>query len=123
MAWRTTRERQKQLPPAWPKIRAAVLARDGYACTSVEHGERCSLPANQVHHAGAGNDHSLDALVSLCDRHHDRLTAQQGNAARWARDSERRPLERHPGMVEGSDIKPRPRPGPDLPPADRLGPT
>ncbi len=91
-------DRRQRLPPDWAKRRAAVLRRDGNRCTwTLRSGRRCTHPATDVDHIVAGDDHSLENLRSLCEQHHDRKTAGEGNAARH-RASRKRDPEPHPGL-------------------------
>src|SRR5687767_795368 len=96
-SWRTS-----PMPPGWVQIRAFILKRDEYRCRAIRLDEtRCTARATDVHHLGSATDHSEGNLVSLCSWHHDRITAQQANAARSKRGriTERRPRPRHPGLV------------------------
>ncbi len=67
------------MEPGWPKVRAAVLARDGGRCT------RCGAPAAEVHHltprAEGGTDDPAN-LTSLCGDCHHRITGKQVAARR-----------------------------------------
>lgn len=91
-------DRRSELPPDWPRIRRRVLRRDGYRCTWVEVGVRCSALATDVDHAGERMDHSDESLRSLCEPHHKAKTQAEAAAARAAK-SRRRPPPPHPGMV------------------------
>jgi hypothetical protein len=54
-----------------------------------------------VDHARHRDDHSLDALASLCREHHKRKTAREAAAGLRAVAARRRaPVERHPGLVD-----------------------
>lgn len=87
---------------AWRAVRLEVLARDGWQCTVAEQGERCTAKATQVHHlkehADGGSDDPMN-LASICEPHHNRITALHANQVRWQRYSNRRPAEPHPGLV------------------------
>jgi 5-methylcytosine-specific restriction endonuclease McrA len=51
----------------WSRIRAAVLARDGYRCT------QCGSDANlEVDHLDPSRGDELDNLTTVCRRHHPR---------------------------------------------------
>lgn len=81
----------------WKKLRLTILERDGHRCTH----PGCRAPATEVdhileHHRG-GTDHPTN-LTSLCRPHHATKTAADANTARWAKQSTRRPPERHPGL-------------------------
>lgn len=96
-AWRVT-----PLPANWTTLRRRALERDQHRCRAVKRdGARCSQRATDVHHARGRDCHELQDLVSLCSWHHDRITAQEGNAARSSkgRASERYPRSRHPGEL------------------------
>lgn len=90
--------RRASLPPDWPQIRAAVLARDHGRCTWIEHNQRCPQHATEVDHIVRGDDHRPTNLRGLCQDHHARKSSAEGNAARWAVREQRAP-EAHPGMV------------------------
>lgn len=95
-------DRKDRLPPDWDERRRERLKRDGYRCTwRLKSGERCPRQATDVdHRAAETDDHSIEALQSLCAHHHGKKSAREGNAA-WARRkaSRRRPPEGHPGAV------------------------
>jgi 5-methylcytosine-specific restriction protein A len=89
--WATS-TRRLRLPPNWPQIRLAVLARDGYVC------HVCRQPgANQVDHVLAGDDHRETNLAAIhawpC---HASKSSREGAAAKPKR---LRPPERHPGLL------------------------
>lgn len=90
--------RKAELPDDWPQRRAYILERDGHRCRWTENGPRCGAPANQVDHIRPGNDHSYDNLQALCPDHHAIKSSREGTAARW-RHRQRRPTERHPGLL------------------------
>jgi 5-methylcytosine-specific restriction protein A len=88
------RDRKAELPPDWPALRRAVLARDGSVCTWRTRGVRCLMRATVVDHVGDRHDHRIGNLRSLCAEHNQIRTVQQGvDAARRAR---RRPMPEHP---------------------------
>lgn len=90
--------RRLRLPPGWDTIRRQVLNRDGWACTWIDDGRRCGQPANHVDHINRGDDHTLTNLRALCEPHHNRKSSAEGNTAR-RRLTNRRPPERHPGLL------------------------
>ena len=96
MAWENS-TRASRLPPDWQRRRRLVLERDGYRCTELTDGERCTEPATDVDHRTPGDDHSLPNLRALCRWHHARKSSSEGNASR-RRFTARRPVEPHPGM-------------------------
>lgn len=109
-------------PRGWKRKRARVLRRDGYRCTWIEgkphggwpldekgripenepydrdHPDRCKVPGQDVDHAGAKDDHRVEALRALCRYHHRRRTAAQGHQARAELKAKRRPVPKHPGL-------------------------
>lgn len=104
--------RRSPLPRGWERIRAQVLARDGYRCTFVgSDGVRCpSSKSNpiggrlEVDHVGDRDDHSLANLRTLCAYCHAQRTAQQAAEARRQAGVGYRPRarqpERHPGLID-----------------------
>ncbi|WP_068922186.1 HNH endonuclease [Planobispora rosea] len=92
--------RRAELPANWyTELRPAVLKRDGYRCTETLRDEtRCAETGTDVDHIGDPHDHRLENLRLLCSWHHNKRSAQQGNAARPKPPSLRRPTERHPGL-------------------------
>lgn len=89
--------RTEPMSPGWEKLRLAILERDGYSCTWVDRGIRCNAHATDVDHI-EGHDDDPSNLRALCKPHHAKRTSRQALAVRWARDSTRRPVERHPGL-------------------------
>lgn len=89
-------QRVNRLPPGWHKrVRPAVFELYGTTC------HLCGLPgADTVDHVRPGDDHSLANLRPAHDDPcHRRKSAQEGVQARArARESIRRPTERHPGL-------------------------
>jgi 5-methylcytosine-specific restriction protein A len=73
------------LPPDWPQIQAAVLARDSHRCRI--NGPRCITHATQVDHVvnrAAGGNHSPANLVAACLPCHATKSGREGNQARQA---------------------------------------
>ena len=99
MGWEGS-DRKSRLPPNWGRLRLRVLRRDAYKCQwrDVYTGEKCLAPANQVDHVIPGDDHREENLQSLCAHHHGKKSSQEGNAAK-ARFPNKRPPERHPGLI------------------------
>lgn len=107
MSWDTS-TRRSRLPGDWPRRRATVFKRDGYRCTMVTNGQRCTHtdPTGatiECDHIIRGDDHRIANLTTLCGRgspanHHAVKTAAEAAAARRA-TTNRRPPEPHPGMV------------------------
>jgi 5-methylcytosine-specific restriction endonuclease McrA len=61
------------MPPGWPELRAACLARDGYLCAD------CGGPATDADHViprAAGGPDVLANLISRCGPCHDRRTGR-----------------------------------------------
>lgn len=91
--------RRAELPSDWDsRIRPFVLERDGHQCTLTDDGVRCTYRATDVDHIGDKNDHAPANLRAICTWHHRRRSSAQGNAAR-KRVPEKRPPERHPGLL------------------------
>lgn len=63
-------------------------------------GERCGARANQVHHMRSDTDHSERNLVSLCQYHHEYITASEAYAKsdRAAEKERKKKLREHPGI-------------------------
>lgn len=83
--WRgsSATNRDAELPPDWPAIRRRVLDRDGQRCVwLLPSGARCPNGATDVDHIGSKHNHASWNLRSLCGPHHDKRTAEQGNAAK-----------------------------------------
>lgn len=101
MAWESDSERRKLLPPDWNKIRAQRLKMDGYQCTwrLPKSGDRCPRKATDVDHKYGRENHSLNALRSLCDHHHKQVTQKQAWAGRMKPRTKKREPERHPGRL------------------------
>lgn len=101
MPWEADSPRRKRLPVDWPFIRARILSRDGYRCQMVWQGKVCGWKATDVDHIVPNDDDSETNLRSLCSWHHKRVTAAQGNTARWTPDTAHatRQPEQHPGMA------------------------
>lgn len=97
-AWRGS-TRRRRLPKDWPEIRRRVLERDGRRCQWVraDTGARCGLPAGQVDHVDAGDDHRDANLRALCDWHHFHKSSREGNAAKSGGNS--RVIPAHPGII------------------------
>ncbi|MBO0744738.1 MAG: HNH endonuclease [Candidatus Dormibacteraeota bacterium] len=70
---------RRELPADWPERRQAVLARDGHACRLRLPG--CTVLANDVHHVGARDDHSVQNLQAVCSHCHRRVSGRQGGTA------------------------------------------
>jgi 5-methylcytosine-specific restriction enzyme A len=92
------------LPPNWGVIRAAVIARDpvcrwGSLDSDMAEPGRCPDRSTDADHIGDPNDHSLEVLRGLCQRHHQVRTGRQGAAGRVAvQRTRKRPQEPHPGF-------------------------
>ncbi|MDQ3933415.1 MAG: hypothetical protein M3340_02155 [Actinomycetota bacterium] len=72
--WSHNRDRAAQA-----RLREQVLERDGYRCTHVEHGKRCTvtdpkrLRAAHLVPLAEGGGYDPDEATTLCEEH-DRLT-------------------------------------------------
>lgn len=99
MSWDTS-DRRERLPRDWKRLRAFVLARDGYRCTAEVHDPRCDGRATDVDHVVAGDDHrpcNLGALSRACHAAKTNRESSIRNALRA--EQRRRPPERHPGLL------------------------
>lgn len=92
--------RSARLPSDWQARRRIVLARDHRTC------RRCGEWATDVDHITAGDDHDLANLQALCGPCHRAKSAREGAAASarvprptTRQPSDRRPLEKHPGLL------------------------
>lgn len=92
--------RKSRLPSDWPQIRKRILARDGGRCTWIIDGARCPMPATDVDHIIAGDNHDDSNLRSLCKSHHAKKSSAEGGRARRRQNRYRieRPNEQHPGL-------------------------
>ncbi|MFI9786832.1 HNH endonuclease [Kitasatospora sp. NPDC051984] len=99
--------RTTPLPAHWPRLRRAVMNRDGWVCRHVRHdtGEICAEPARHCDHivpASEGGSDNPANLRALCDWHVLRKDAAAGRArkraaaGRWQPARTGRP---HPGEV------------------------
>jgi 5-methylcytosine-specific restriction protein A len=69
---------------AWRKVRAEVLARDGYVCTVVG----CGAPATEVDHRLArylGGTDDPSNLLSMCRAHHASKSGREAQRVRFPR--------------------------------------
>jgi 5-methylcytosine-specific restriction enzyme A len=75
---------QRGYGAAWRKVRAVVLARDGYTCTAVG----CGAPAAEVDHRLArhlGGSEDESNLTSLCRAHHRSKSGIEAQRVRFPR--------------------------------------
>ena len=101
MAYGPRSARTAPLPKGWTAIRRRILKRDGYTCTWMTYGARCTQAATDVDHIGDPDNHSDDNLRSLCAPHHRaRSSSQGGRAAQAKRIPRKRPAEAHPGLTQ-----------------------
>ena len=98
--------RRDRLPADWSAIRAKRLEIDGYRCTRIYPGGlRCPNRATDVDHMQAmTDDHSLEALRSMCSPCHREKSGIEGGRAAGAlrrkiAAAKFRPAEGHPGLV------------------------
>lgn len=111
MAW-VDSNRKQELPSNWQALRKKILDRDNHECTWIERDEngilrKCGKPANQVDHKRRGNNHHPDNLRSLCEHHHARKSASEGNLASREKRAEirkrfRKPTEVHPALLKAN---------------------
>jgi hypothetical protein len=101
------------LPPGWGGkngIQQSILIRDRRRCQwgsvpddLAEYGQ-CSKTATEVDHIGDSEDHSYDNLRALCDSHHQLRSSRQGGAVKHRiAEQTKRPVEKHPGIIEVED--------------------
>ena len=82
---------------AWKRVRAVVLERDGHVCQLA--GPACTVRATEVDKvlsAARGGLPEPGNCMAVCHACHVAKTAQD---AALGRLSERRPAERHPGLL------------------------
>lgn len=89
-------------------MRRQRLQMDGYRCQwPIAPGVICGVLASDVDHREAmTDDHSLEALQSLCGPHHDAKSGSEGGKAAGAQAKRRaaakyRTPEAHPGYLQG----------------------
>lgn len=92
--------RASRLPSDWKQLRERTKARAGGICEWVDPttGQRCTMPGSECDHIERGDDHRDENLQWLCAHHHGRKTQQEAAQARW-RYREKRPAEKHPGLL------------------------
>jgi len=91
--WATS-TRRLRLPRDWPKIRAAILERDGYRCRLGL--PVCTIQATEVDHIFRGENHAESNLQAVCRDCHQVKSSSEGAAAKPKR---LRPVEKHPGLL------------------------
>lgn len=79
--WRGS-TRKRRLPPNWRTIVKRIHKRDGYRCTWIEDGQRCTAPSTDVDHRIPNDDHSDENLQALCNTHH---LSKTGSDSHWQR--------------------------------------
>ncbi|MGW1269675.1 HNH endonuclease [Streptomyces sp. NPDC002491] len=101
MAWEGS-TRRARLPKDWARTRRRILRRDNHACqTRFSDGRQCELPANQVDHIEAGDDHSDANLQALCSWCHAHKSAHEGGAAAaLTRVRTHKPKPTHPALED-----------------------
>ncbi|GAA3751036.1 HNH endonuclease signature motif containing protein [Micromonospora maritima] len=89
--------RRSRLPSNWQQLRADVRERAGGRCEFIgDDARRCREAGRDCDHIVPGDNHDLSNLQWLCPGHHSKKSAQEGAAAR---PRERRPAEKHPGLL------------------------
>lgn len=93
--------RSKRLPPNWSELRAKVFSIASFRCqATMRDGTRCTDQGTDVDHIEPGDNHDLSNLQLLCRWHHNKKSSAEGNKSPTRkRVSERRPQERHPGLL------------------------
>jgi 5-methylcytosine-specific restriction endonuclease McrA len=93
--------RGRQMPPGWPKLRRAILERDGGRCQI--GSRRCVGVASTVDHIKpawqGGSDHPSN-LQAACGPCHRSKTASDARSVGDTKARRRRPPEKHPGIIE-----------------------
>lgn len=93
--------RRDTLPANWPAVRRHVFKRDGWQCTEIIDGQRCTNRATDCDHIGDRLDHRPEMLRSKCKTHHAIKSSREGNAARAAvMATAYHKREKHPGIIE-----------------------
>lgn len=103
----TSSNRRARFNRGWPKVRAKVLARDGYRCQWPMYDENgfymgiCGAPATEVDHRqrdGVRDDDRFANLWSLCHAHHAGKTHVESVLGRYEKRRRRsdREFREHP---------------------------
>lgn len=95
------RGRGRPMPPGWPKLRAAILERDGYRC-QIRRPRCVGLAATVDHIVPAwrgGSDHPSN-LQAACGPCHNSKTGSDAMSVGDTKARRRREPERHPGLIE-----------------------
>jgi 5-methylcytosine-specific restriction protein A len=96
MSWDTS-TRAARLPANWRTvIRPRILARDPLC--RLQLPGICTGVSTEVDHRIPGDDHSDANLWGVCTPCHAHKTKGEAAQARW-QVRERRPAERHPGLM------------------------
>lgn len=98
MAW----IKRPGFPGDWPKRRRIAMARAGGQCETVTNGVRCPARAVDIDHVvnvAEGGSHELDNLRAICPTHHTIKTKAERARGIARQPRERRPLEKHPGLL------------------------
>ena len=83
---------------SWKKLRPQILRRDGGRC-HICGGSGADVVDHKVPYSLGGTDHP-DNLAAACDPCHRRKTSAEGAAARRKKYNRKRPVERHPGLID-----------------------
>lgn len=96
-AWKGS-TRAQRLPRDWWARRRRVLARDERRCYV------CGGEATEVDHVIRGDDHDESNLRAICNWCHRQKSTREGSDAARLYDRPRnaRPVEAHPGRVNGA---------------------
>lgn len=78
--WAGAKQRQAHYPKHWPKLRRAVIRRDGGRC--VKCGSTVALTVDHRIPIHLGGTHTMTNLQTLCDPCHRSKTAAEAVAAR-----------------------------------------
>lgn len=101
MAW-ANGGRTRTTTPEHRRWRIAVLRRDSYQCQACGHqgapGDGIIQADHILNIKRGGAPHDPDNGQALCKHCHDHKTQAEARAAK-ARNSNRRPRERHPGLL------------------------
>lgn len=103
MSWEGS-DRRARLPDDWPQRVEFTRNRAGGRCEmkiAAKRGGRfrCTADGTDCDHINRGDDHRVENLQWLCERHHQIKTAAEGNEAKADKKKPRREPPKHPGLL------------------------